>query len=72
MDFTSDAEILENILPYVPKDVDRGAFLTSYYAANPDMLAGAFLELADAIKDDKLRKETRKQFKRDLEKLNNE
>lgn len=72
LDFTSDADILEEILPYVPPGFDRDAFITDYYIQNPEKLAGSFLELAEAIHDDRLKRETQKQFKAELSKFFNE
>lgn len=70
-DITTDNKILNEVLPYVPKDVSKEQYYAGFYQ-NSTNLALAFLEIADLTNDDELRKATESQFATEINKYFNE
>ncbi|MCM1165181.1 MAG: hypothetical protein NC110_00180 [Ruminococcus sp.] len=65
-DFTKDPVILEEVLPYIPKGCDRDQYLKDYWAQSPHQLAFSFIDLAEIIGDDELKKQAESQFEKEL------
>ena len=65
-DFCSDEKILKEVLPYIPKGVDRNQYLNYYWEKCPEEHAFSFMELAEFINDEELAKEAKLQFEKEL------
>ncbi|MDE7091879.1 MAG: hypothetical protein K2O43_00415, partial [Muribaculaceae bacterium] len=70
--FCSDEKILEEVLPYIPKGVDPQRYLEDMWEQHPEQHAFSFLELAELIKDEELKRETEQQFEKELVEFFNE
>lgn len=71
-EFCKDESIIEEVLPYIPNGYDREQFLSYYWSEYPYQHALSFIELAELIGDNELKKEAEKQFADDLDKYFNE
>ena len=65
-DVTDDQKILHQVLPYVPKGIDKKESYNDFYS-NPTNLALALLEIAQLTGNSLLETETKKQFENELQ-----
>lgn len=65
-DFTDDVAMLEEVLPIIPKNVDRDQYLKDYWEQHPHQLAFAFIDLGELLNDKDLVEEAQKQFDKEI------